>query len=43
MDGERTWMGILFIFAAFLSVLYFVYEQERKKLTDERRRERSED
>jgi len=48
MDSKLIWIAIISIVAALLVVLYFVYEQERKKLTsprelgrrlDERRRE----
>ena len=36
MDSTLAWVGVLFISAALLSVLYFVFEQERKKITGPR-------
>jgi len=40
MDAKLAWIGIIAIIVALLSVLYFVYEEERKKIADARRRQR---
>jgi cbb3-type cytochrome oxidase subunit 3 len=37
MDAKLVWMGALFVAVALCVVLYFVFEQERKKIADARR------
>jgi hypothetical protein len=43
MDSKLAWIGIIAIIASVLVVLYFVYEQERKKLTTARELKRLDD
>jgi cbb3-type cytochrome oxidase subunit 3 len=33
MDNKLAWVGILFIVLALLAVVYFVFDQEWKKIT----------
>jgi len=36
MDAELVWLGILFMVAAVLGVVYFVFDQERKRIAASR-------